>query len=150
MTFDQAKAALGALVARYPSTYLSASIAGVEADWALASGDFSAAERRVIEALGLYPDPQNLMTAAHYFRAKGDFKGELEHLRKLESSHGRILKHEWPGWIPVSWFEIARCLIDLGRTAEARPYASLVQQSWGRHLAGSRFGDAIHSLSTHF
>jgi serine/threonine protein kinase len=145
----QAKAALRALVPHYPSTYLSASIAGMEADGAVASGDLSSAERWVIEALGLYPDPQNLTTAAHYFRAKGDFARELEQLRKLESSHGRILKHEWPGWIPVSWFEIARSLIDLGRTSEARPYASLVQQSWGRHLAGTRFGDAIQALSTH-
>jgi len=148
-TFDQAKAALRALVPYYPSTYLSASIAGIEADRALESNDLASAERWVIEALGLYPDPQNLITAAHYFRVKGDFKSELEQLRRLESSHGRILKHEWPGWIPVSWFEIARSLIDLGRTAEARPYASLVQQSWGRHLPGSRFGDAIHTLSTH-
>jgi serine/threonine protein kinase len=148
-TFDKAKAALHALVAQYPSTYLSASIAGIEADWALASGDLSAAERWVIEAVGVYPDPQNLITAAHYFRAKGDFTGELEQLRKLESAHGRILKHEWPGWIPVSWFEMARCLIDLSRTNEALPYASLVQQSWGQHLAGTRFGDAIHALSVH-
>ena len=148
-TLDRAKSALLAFVPRYPSTYLSASIAGMEADWALASGDLSAAERWVIDALGMYPDPQNLMTAAHYFRAKGDFTGELEQLRKLESSHGRILKHEWPGWIPVSWFEMARCLIDLGRTGEAILYASLVQQSWGRHLAGYRFGDAINTLSTH-
>jgi len=45
---------------------------------------------------------------------------------------------------------MARCLKDLNRVEEARPYLSFAQQSWGRHLAGTRIGDEIVALSSHF
>jgi len=147
--FEAALGGLRKLTSRYPSTYLSASIAGVEADWAIREGDLPAAERAVIQAVGLFPDPQNLLTAARYFRARGDLQTELSHLRKVEASQGRILKHEWPGWIPLTWYHLARCLIDLRRVEEARPYVILIQQSWGRHLGGSRIGEAIRALPSH-
>jgi hypothetical protein len=113
------------------------------------NGELAAAGKSAGEAVGLFPDPQNLSTAAHYFRAKGDLASELTQLRLLEAAQGRILKHEWPGWIPLLWFELARCLVDLRRVEEARPYLVLAQQSWGRHLAGSRIGEAIRTLASH-
>jgi serine/threonine protein kinase len=146
--YRAALAGLRQIESRYPSTYLSASIAGMSADWALHTNDMAASEKAVIESTGLFPDPQNLLTAAHYFRAIGNYEWELRQLRELETAHGRILKHEWPGWIPLHWFELARCLADLGRTQEARPYHLLAQQSWGRQLRGSKIGEAIRALSS--
>jgi serine/threonine protein kinase len=149
ITYEAALAGLRRIAERYPSAYLSACIAGVAAERAMQSGDLAAAEKAVIQATGLYSDPQTLMIAAHYFRQNGNFEWELRQLQKLETTHGRILKHEWPGWIPLHLFELARCLSDLGRAREARPYYDLVQKSWGRQLRGTRIGDAIHALSSH-
>src|SRR5207244_791592 len=114
-TFGAAVEGLRKIAGRYPSTYISASIAGVQADWAIQTGDLASAEKFVIQAVGLFRDPQTLLTAAHFFRAKGDSQAELFYLKQLETAQGRILKHEWPGWIPVLRFEMARCLIGLNR-----------------------------------
>ena len=148
-TYDAALQGLRALATRYPSTYVSAAIAGATAEWAIRNGDLAAAEKAVRAAAGLFPDAQNLLTAAHFFRAKGDLPSELAQLRLLEAAQGSILKREWPGWVPLCWFELARCFTDLHRAEEARPYVVLAQQSWGRYLAGSRIGEAIRALTSH-
>lgn len=147
--YSAAVAGLEQLLPLYSSTRLSGILEHVRAAWNLATGNLSAAQASSVRAIGLWPDVLSLRTAAQVFLAVDQPDRALALLRQAEPMQGRILKHEWPGWLVILWFELGSCLKRLNRNVEAAPYLDLARRHWAKPLAGTSIATRILSVTAH-
>ena len=105
------------------------------------------AEGLLLQALGLWPDPQTLHAVAWWQGRSGDWRAQYSTLNQLLRLRGPVHREDFHSFIVLAWIDQARCLVRMSHLAQASRLYRQILDHWG---SNARDYPMVHRIRQEF